>query len=415
MMSEKDTYEELRKKVQKLEKKTVTYKDAKKNLKESFRKQELIADNHSEPEMAVEVLDQEFADKQPVEQALIAEHIFRRAIEESIPAGISGIDLAGRQIYVNRVFCEMTGWSEDELLEAEYPFIYWPSEVVESFKDEFQLLLSDSIPSEGIEVPFRRKNGEQFYGLVTSSKLKDRDGNMMGRLMSVADISAQKQAEIALRDLSSRLVNAQESERKLVSQELHDGIGGKLTAIKYSLEKILTEINQSPRELADSLNDVLSILHDTIDETQRIYRNLHPSILDDLGLKAAIRSVCREFNEIYSHIGVENKIDIKEELLSDSLKILIYRILQETMNNISKHSHADHVNVSLRQSEKVIELIIEDNGVGFDLDEIHEKEIFEKGFGLKNIKERTELFGGTLTVISASNKGTVIRASWSIE
>jgi len=309
----------------------------------------------------------------------------------------------------------MTGWREDELLETEYPFIYWPAEVVESFKDEFQLLLSDSIPSEGIELPFQRKNGEQFYGLVTSSELKDRGGNTMGRLMSVADISAQKRAEIALRDLSSRLVNAQESERKLVSQELHDGIGGKLTAIKYSLEKILSEINQSSNVLADSLNDVLSILHDTIDETQRIYRNLHPSILDDLGLKAAIRSVCREFNEIYSHIRVENEINIKEELLSDSLKILIYRILQETMNNISKHSHADHVNVSLRQSEKEIALIVEDNGVGFDLDEIHEKEIFEKGFGLKNIKERTELFGGTLTVISASNKGTVIRASWPIE
>jgi signal transduction histidine kinase len=215
--------------------------------------------------------------------------------------------------------------------------------------------------------------------------------------------------------LSSRLVNAQESERKLVSQELHDGIGGKLTAIKYSLEKILSEINQSSSGLAAYLNDVLSILHDTIDETQRIYRNLHPSILDDLGLKAAIRSVCREFNEIYSHIRVESEMEINEELLSGSLKILIYRILQETMNNISKHSHADHVNVSLRQSENEITLIVEDNGVGFDLDEIHEKEIFKKGFGLKNIKERTELFGGKLTVISASNKGTVIRASWPIE
>jgi PAS domain S-box-containing protein len=414
-MSGKATYEELEKKVQKLEKKTVTYKEAKKNLKASFKKQELIADKHSEPEMAVEVIDQEFADKQPVEQALIAEHVFRKAIEESIPAGISGMDLAGRQIYVNRVFCEMTGWSEDELLETEYPFIYWLPEVVDSFKDEFQSLLSDSIPSEGIELPFRRKNGEQFYGLVTSSKLKDRDGNTMGRLMSVADISAQKRAEIALRDLSSRLVNAQESERKLVSQELHDGIGGKLTAIKYSLEKILSEINQSSSGLVASLNDVLSILHNTIDETQRIYRNLHPSILDDLGLNAAIRSVCREFNEIYSHIRVESEMEINEELLSDSLKILIYRILQETMNNISKHSHADHVNVSLRQSEKEIALIVEDNGVGFDWDEIHEKEIFEKGFGLKNIKERTELFGGTLTVLSASNKGTVIKASWPIE
>jgi PAS domain S-box-containing protein len=414
-MSEKEAYEGLKKKVQKLEKKNLTYKEAKKNLKASFKKQELIPDKHSEPDMAVEVLDQEFADKQPVEQVLIAEHIFRRAIEESIPAGISGMDLAGRQIYVNRVFCEMTGWRENELLETEYPFIYWPPEIVEPFENEFRLLLSDRIPSEGIELPFLRKNGEQFYGLVTSSKLKDREGKTMGRLMSVADISAQKRAESALRELSSRLVNAQESERKLVSQELHDSIGGKLTAIKYSLEKLLSEINQSSSELAVSLNDVLSILHDTIDETQRIYRNLHPSILDDLGLMAAVRSLCREFNEIYSHIKIESKIDIKEKLLSDSLKILIYRILQETMNNIAKHSRADQVNVSVRQSEKEIALMVEDNGTGFDLNEIREKEIFDKGFGLRNIKERTELFGGTLTVISAPEKGTVIRASWAID
>jgi len=309
----------------------------------------------------------------------------------------------------------MTGWREDELLEAECPFIYWPPKVVESFKEEFQLFFGDRIPSGGIELPFQRKNGEQFYGLVTCSKLKDRDGNTIGRLMSVADISAQKRAESALRDLSSRLVNAQESERRLVSQELHDGIGGKLTAIKYSLEKILSELNQSHSWLTASLNDVLSILHDTIDETQRIYRNLHPSILDDLGLKAAMRGLCREFNEIYTNIGVESKMSIKEELLPDSLKILIYRILQETMNNVAKHSRADQVNVSLSQSEKVIALTVEDNGVGFDPDEIQEKEFFEKGFGLKNIKERTELFGGTLKVMSSPNKGTVIRASWPIE
>ena len=233
----------------------------------------------------------------------------------------------------------MTGWREDELLETEYPFIYWPSEVVESFKDEFQLLLSDSIPSEGIEVPFRCKNGEQFYGLVTSSKLKDRDGKMMGRLMSVADISAQKQAEIALRDLSSRLVNAQESERKLVSQELHDGIGGKLTAIKYSLEKILTEINQSPRELADSLNDVLSILHDTIDETQRIYRNLHPSILDDLGLAAANEWQAEDFER---HTGIRCNITISPENISidKDRNTAIFRIFQENLTNIPRHEKA---------------------------------------------------------------------------
>jgi signal transduction histidine kinase len=142
---------------------------------------------------------------------------------------------------------------------------------------------------------------------------------------------------------------------------------------------------------------------------------LHPSIIDDLGLGAAINSVCREAKEIYSQIEIKSQIEIIEEQIPDSLKILIYRILQEAMNNIGKHSRADQVVVSLKQNDRLIELIVEDNGVGFDLNEIQEKETHERGFGLNNIKERTELFGGSLTIISELRRGTIIKAVWQLD
>ncbi|MEA1947698.1 MAG: PAS domain S-box protein [Thermodesulfobacteriota bacterium] len=415
MMASKPTYEELEKKVKKLKKRDVTYNQAKQSVKKSLEKQDGLNKDNSEPEMAVEVIEQEDAKEKAVEQVLIAEHIFRKAIEDSIPAGIAGIDVEGHQIYVNRAFCNMVGWSEAELLKSKYPFAYWPQGVIDSFKDDFRLVISGNVPLEGIELPFRQKNGKQFWGLVNSSDLHDSDGKIIGQLISVADISIQKRVENAMRDLSSKLVDAQESERKLVSQELHDSIGGKLTAIKYSLEKIISEIDQRSSDLGHPLDDLLSIVHDTIEETQRIYRNLHPSILDDLGLKAAMRSLCREFKEIYSWIDIESQIRIQEDQVRDSLKILVYRILQEAMNNIAKHSHADKVNISLKQIDKRIALIVEDNGVGFNLNEIQEKESCERNFGLDNIKERTELFGGTLTIMSAPKKGTVIRALWQLE
>ena len=414
-MASKPTYEELKQKVKKLEKKDVTYDQAKQSVKKSLEKQDGPGKYHSEPEMAVDVIEQEDAEKKPVEQVLIAEHIFRKAIEDSIPAGIAGIDMERRQIYVNRAFCNMVGWSEAELLKSKYPFAYWPQKVTDSFEDDFQLVMNGNVPSEGIEIPFLRKNGEQFCGLVNSSNLHDSHGKIIGQLISVADISTQKRAENAIRDLSSRLVDAQESERKLVSQELHDGIGGKLTAIKYSLEKIIFELDSGLNLLSASLNDTLSIVHDTIEETQRIYRHLHPSILDDLGIEVAVRSLCREFNEIYSQIKIESHLEIDEGQISDSLKILIYRVLQETLNNIAKHSRADRVSVSLIQMDRIVGLTVKDNGVGFDFNEFQKRETQEKGFGLKNIKERTELFGGTLTVTSAPEKGTVIRASWQLE
>jgi PAS domain S-box-containing protein len=320
--------------------------------------------------------------------------------------------MEGHQIYVNQVFCEMVGWHEEELIGAKYPFKYWPQNDMENGATKFQLLLSGNVPSEGLEFPFRRKNGDRFWGLVLSAALTDSVGKKIGQLMSVADISAQKQAEKTMRALSSRLINAQEIERKIVSHDLHDSIGGKLTGIKYSLEKIIFDLESVPNSLETSLKDVLTIVQRTIEETQRITKHLHPSILDDLGLFAAIRGICREFNEVYSDIQVISNFKMDEYELPDSLKISIFRILQEALNNVAKHSGADTVNLSLKKNKQKIELYIEDNGKGFDLHEVIHADSHERGLGLQSIRERTELFGGSIDIKSKKGQGTTICANW---
>ncbi|MGD8523981.1 MAG: PAS domain-containing sensor histidine kinase [Desulfobacterales bacterium] len=411
-MKKKSTHKELEQKVKKLKKTTVTYKQAKNNLKASLEKQDGAVESPSEPEMAVEVLEKEDTGEQPVEKALIAEHIFRKTIEESVPCGISGFDMDGHQIYVNRVFCEMVGWPEKDLIGAKYPFKYWPPDEMENVATNFQMLLSGDVPSDGIELPFRRKNGDRFWGLVLSATLTDSKGNKIGQLMSVADISARKRAEKAMRALSSRLINAQEMERKTVSQDLHDSIGGKLTGIKYSLEKTISDLENVPGSFETSLKDVLSVVQSTIEETQRITKHLHPSILDDLGLFAAIREICREFKGVYSDIQVTNNFEINEHEVPGSLKILIFRILQEALNNVAKHSGADTVTLSLKKTKRKIELTIEDNGKGFNLHEVLHSDSHERGLGLQSMRERTELFGGSIDIISKAGKGTTICADW---
>ena len=411
-MAKNPTYEELEQKVRELEKMVVTFSQAKRSLKESLEKQDGLSDISAEPEMAVEVLDQKDAAQQPIEQALIAEHIFRKTIEESIPAGIFGISPQGRQIYVNRGFCEMVGWTEAELLNAAYPFAFWPRHMIEGVAADFYTLTRAVLSSGGIELPFERKNGEHFWGLVTGTELKDSRGQPAGFLMSVADISNQKRAENAMRELSSRLVNRQESERKFVAQELHDGISGKLAAVKYSIEKIISEIRPNKDSLKASLGDVLSIVHDAIDETQRIYRSLHPAILDDLGLNAALKSLCREFMEVYDTIVVESHFEVPQDRIQDPLKILIYRIAQEALNNVAKHSQADRVEISLRLVENKVDLAIKDNGKGFERDKVQAMDVQERGLGLENIKERTIIFGGQLEIQTAPGEGTAIRVSW---
>jgi PAS domain S-box-containing protein len=414
-MKKKSAHKELKKKVNKLKKSPLTYSQAQKKLEKSLKEQEEGVDIQSEPEMALEVLYQNETAEQPVEQALIAEHIFRKTIEQSIPCGISGFDMEGNQIYVNRVFCEMVGWSEEELIGTKYPFKYWPKEDVEFVPANFQMLLSGEVPLSGIELPFHRKNGDHFWGLVLSSILIDDKGNKRGQLMSVADISVHKNAEKSLRAMSSQVINAQESERKIVSQDLHDSIGGKLTGIKYSLEKIISELEDVSVSFETSLKDILSIIQSTIEETQRITKNLHPSILDDLGLFAAIRETCREFREVYSDTQITNNFELDENEIPPSLKILIYRIVQEAINNVVKHSGADTLELSLASNKRIIELTIEDNGKGFNLQKVFQDNRHKRGLGLQTIRERTELFNGSLDIKSNREKGTTIRAKWPMQ
>jgi len=411
-MKKNPVHIELEQKVKNLKQTSVSYKHAKRSLKASLKKQEGIAENPSEPEMAVDVMEQEDTGQQPVDKALIAEHIFRKAIEDSIPGGIAGFDTEGHQIYVNRAFCEMVGWPEAELIGAKYPFNYWPPENTESADGNIRLLLSGKVPSDGIELLFVRKSGTQFWGLVNGTELRGSTGQPIGCLISVADISAQKRAEHAMRVLTSRLADRQESERKFVAQELHDSIGGKLTAVKYSIEKIINDLQRKKDLLETSLADILSIVHDTIDETQRIYRNLHPAILDDLGLNAALHSLCREFMEVYNTVTIDTDFVLPENRVQEPLKILIYRILQEALNNVAKHSRANRVRVSLHPVNNKIELVIKDNGQGFDLTEVQAMDFQERGVGLESIKERTALFGGALDIQANRGLGTSIRVTW---
>jgi signal transduction histidine kinase len=134
--------------------------------------------------------------------------------------------------------------------------------------------------------------------------------------------------------------------------------------------------------------------------------DLRPSILDDLGIIAAMNWFCREYQKTYSHICVEKEIDVSENDLSDSLKTAIFRVSQEAMNNIAKHGKATVVTLTLQKENGGIELAIRDNGQGFDPNTV------VKGLGLSTMRERTELSGGTCSIESIKGAGTTIRCTW---
>jgi signal transduction histidine kinase len=221
-----------------------------------------------------------------------------------------------------------------------------------------------------------------------------------------------RESENRLRLLSSRLLTVQEQERKRVAHELHDGIGQILTAVKFKVEDTLQQMAKSKGRSKGALETIVPVIQQAVEEVRRIQMDLRPSLLDDIGILATIGWFTREFQKIYTSIQIEKAIDIQEEEVPDSLKVVIFRVIQEALNNIAKHSKADLVSLSLRKSDGKLELAIGDNGQGFDLDGARSKERPEKGFGLSSMRERTELSGGRFSIVSTIGAGTTIKAVW---
>ena len=221
-----------------------------------------------------------------------------------------------------------------------------------------------------------------------------------------------KKSESDLRQLSVELLNAQEKERKLVAGEIHDSIGSSLSAIKFKVENALTEVVDKSSETTTALQSVIPIVQGAIDEARRIQMNLRPSLLDDLGILATIKWFCRQFESTYSRIQISQSIEIEEHEVPDSLKTVIFRVLQEGLNNAAKHSKAHVVLLSLGKTDQATKLVIRDRGQGFDLLGLQSPNVTARGLGLKNMRERIELSGGSFDIESTVGEGTTIRASW---
>ena len=228
------------------------------------------------------------------------------------------------------------------------------------------------------------------------------------------NLEALRASEQRLRALSSRLLQAQEEERRRIAKELHDGIGANLTAVKYALE---TKIAQKEAGMAEEdsipLTEIIAAVKETMEETQRISTNLRPSILDNMGLLAALDWTARKTREFYRAMDVRTAWDLAEEEIPESLKIVLLRLVQEALNNAVKHSGADRITVSLRRSDKELELLVQDNGKGFGPDRRRSVEDGSReNMGLDGMLERVELSGGRIDIRSSPGEGTTIAARW---
>ncbi len=237
--------------------------------------------------------------------------------------------------------------------------------------------------------------------IITSIKFKViNHKNRKIALSVVNDVSLYKSIE-------TRIIQAQaeaiEAEREHIAREIHDGFIQNLVSSSIYLNSINAEINENP-ELSEKFNLALDILKKGIEEARDFSHNLLPKSIRDLPFRYVIEELVQDFAKTVD-MKVDYSVDLKTEDISEKLKINIYRILQESLGNIRKHSRATVAKLKINETKDKIVMSLQDNGVGFDHRDIQQK---NQGIGLKNLKRRTALIGGILNIFSEKDMGTRI-------
>ncbi|MEE9444414.1 MAG: cache domain-containing protein [Cocleimonas sp.] len=226
------------------------------------------------------------------------------------------------------------------------------------------------------------------------------------------NLSESKLATQKMLDLTHKTVNFQEDERKRVSRELHDGINQLLVSVSYKLDMAKNKLfkqrqDDNTQNTIQVIGDASDILSDSMQEVRRISRDLRPTLLDDLGLNAAIESLINDFSERTSiRVNIDNNCQNKR--LPQDIETAFYRIIQEAMSNIEKHAlSAKNVILKIEKRRKLVSLNISNDGLGFDkatLDITNP----DRGLGLRNMQDRAELLEGNMSVNSSPDKGTTV-------
>jgi len=211
-----------------------------------------------------------------------------------------------------------------------------------------------------------------------------------------------------LRDeLLHRTVTAQETERKRIAIELHDQVGQTFTALSMGLRGLAQNIEQMPKRALEQAKQLEKVASNGVQDLQRLIAGLHPPQLDDLGLVAALRWFANDLAED-NPLKIEISSQIPHLSLPSDLRVVIFRIAQEALTNVSRHAHATHVDIQIFERDSAVVMIIRDDGIGFSVEQVLAQAKAKPCWGLLGMQERSVLVGGTCTITSQVGKGTQV-------
>jgi PAS domain S-box-containing protein len=340
-------------------------------------------------------------------ELLTNEKKFREAVDH-INALFIIYDANRRIQYMNKTASLLSGKKTDAFLDKKDEEIF-PDEITQVY---LPLLLSafelKKIQTGEREFLFRDKS---FYSIIENIPVLDDNNNIQFMIAIWHDVTERKlfvkkllKSRSELKELTKHLNIARENERASIARDIHDHLGQMLTGMKMDLSMLKKKINenQSPFE---KFNQLEAEIDETIKITRRISEDLRPPVMDDLGLLAAVESHVEVFQ---NRTGIRCIItsNIHDLKLNNELSITLFRIIQEALTNVARHSNANEVNILMNLTDSNLNLEIKDNGIGFNINEIQ-----NKTFGLLGMRERMSLINAEFSIDSIVNEGTKISAT----
>ncbi|MGA8147542.1 MAG: PAS domain S-box protein [Gallionellaceae bacterium] len=309
--------------------------------------------------------------------------------------GVTVTDANNKILRVNRAFTEITGYGNEEAIGKTPAILQSGRHDKEFYRNMWQVLGRDGFWSG--EVWNRNKNGKVYPEWLTITAVIGTDGQVTNYVGIFSDISDRKAGEEQLRKLTAHIQTAREEEKTRIAREIHDDLGGTLTALKMETYRLTGKLsgNTETSPLLEHVESMTQLLDNAVGVTRRVISDLHPSILDDLGLVAALEWQCAQFHKrtgIACEVICAEDRD-EEQKLDKTIAINLFRIAQEALTNVSQHSGATKVHVEFHQDEEEIILCISDNGRG--LPEGHV--IAKKSYGVRGMRERVAQLGGHIT------------------
>lgn len=336
---------------------------------------------------------------------------FNANLLSKVGQAIIATDINGTVLYWNKAAETLYGWTAEEAMNKS---IIELTPSYQTKEDAIQIMqwLSEGKSWSG-EFLVKKKDGKSFPALVTNSPFFDKDGTVAGVIGVSIDLTERKQAEQSLltmqkkitdqqileqKKISRAIIKAQEEEKNRIGQELHDNINQILAGAKMYL-KVATKKN---KELGDILAYPIELLDNSIEEIRRLtYNQVTP--LDNILLEHQVRNLIENL-QYSAAVNINFSCNLQEAHLADDLKLNIYRIIQEQLNNILKHANAGEVLISLVEKNENIELVVMDNGEGFNTSEERQ------GIGISNMLNRVKSYDGTLEIKSSPGKGCTLKA-----